>query len=258
MFMLMIAVIFWFASFIPFVSFLINIASWAVFWLWFKLHGATLSKNAGKNILSLAVSLIPFGDVLAAFPVVIYINIRTVRKEDDEFNAQMLAQMEQDRMEAMQYARAQRIAEAQMQAQWEEEQAQADQNAEQESPEKTNEEGEYVDEETRRIEAEQERMLDKPEEGEENARFETVTGEDAFDRLKNKPNRTKEEDARLARAQKIRATGLLPVGEHTPENVAAAAQYEYERTHSRQTRRITPTQEKGIGPANDAQYEESR
>lgn len=85
--MLMMAVFLWLLGFIPFVDWVTDPVQWAIFWLWFKMRNASLSKNWRINALSAVVTVIPtVGAILGAFPFVIYRNIRQVQTEDAEYN----------------------------------------------------------------------------------------------------------------------------------------------------------------------------
>ena len=88
--MLGVAIFTWLLSLIPFIDWIMDPLQWAIFWLWFKLRGASLSKDWKLNAASGVVSLIPtVGAFLGAFPVVVYRNIRRVQKEDARYNTSL-------------------------------------------------------------------------------------------------------------------------------------------------------------------------
>jgi len=86
-FMLGVSTFTWIVSLFPFLDWLMVPAEWALFWFWFRLCGASLSKDWKRNTVTGIVSLIPtIGAIFGAFPFVIYRNIRRVQQEDAEYN----------------------------------------------------------------------------------------------------------------------------------------------------------------------------
>lgn len=212
--------------------------AWAIIIMWFRLCGASISKNKGKNITSFIIGFIPeIGGILNAFPVVIYMNIRSVRKEDEEYNAQMKQKAEQ----AYAAQRAARLAELDE----EEVEEGTEEDAE---PEKTQDQEEQEAENEERME----RILEA--EGEEgqardssNANAEKVSQEydqslidDALDGLNNKPDKSDGDFRRLSRASVIMRTGqLTPSDRNDPVLMAA-----YNK-HQSGVREYNPNTQKG-------------
>jgi flagellar biosynthesis GTPase FlhF len=172
---------------IPILNDLINLVAWGIYWFWFKIHGASISKNAGKNVLSLLVSFIPFiGDLFGAFPFIIYLNIRTVQKEDAAYNKAMEEEFRARREAEYQYALAQ-------QASYDDEVALADEQSQEEESE---------------AETEQEEKAEKAKKDQEQEAQEGM-GQDALDILNSKPNKTDADIAKLSQAADILRTGKI-------------------------------------------------
>jgi flagellar biosynthesis GTPase FlhF len=216
MMMLMTAICLWLLvlvlSIIPFVNDLLDPMLWIIFGFWFWLCGASLAKNKGKNIASFVVGLIPFvGPILSAFPVVMYYNIKTIQKEDAEFNALQEANLQEENQDAQESALME-------QAQIEEEEAAEEDLEEEESEENLDEEDELDEED---VEEEQAREPEPEPEEEE------PTGQDALDALNNKQNRNREDNELLRQASEIMRSGTItPAARNNPVLLAAYTKYQ--------------------------------
>jgi flagellar biosynthesis GTPase FlhF len=213
MMMLMAATCLWLLvlvlSIIPFSNDLLDSMLWIIFIFWFWLCGASLTKNKGKNIASFVVGLIPLvGPILSAFPVVIYYNIKTIQKEDAEFNASQKANLQKENQAAQESAMME-------QAQIEEEEA-AEEDLEEEE---NTDEQDGADEE--QVEEEQAREPEPEPEEEE------PTGQDALDMLNNKQNRNKEDNELLRQASEIMRSGnITPAARNNRVLLAAYTKYQ--------------------------------
>jgi flagellar biosynthesis GTPase FlhF len=163
----------------------------------------------GKNIASFVVGLIPLvGPILSAFPVVIYYNIKTIQKEDAEFNASQKANLQKENQAAQESAMME-------QAQIEEEEA-AEEDLEEEE---NTDEQDGADEE--QVEEEQAREPEPEPEEEE------PTGQDALDMLNNKQNRNKEDNELLRQASEIMRSGnITPAARNNRVLLAAYTKYQ--------------------------------
>src|SRR4051812_25084676 len=102
MMMVLVAVCFWIVAFIPIVNIFSDIVAWLIFWFWFKLRGASISRKWALNIGSALAELIPVvGTLISAFPYVIYRNIKAIQKEDAEYNASIEASIAEERRAAL-------------------------------------------------------------------------------------------------------------------------------------------------------------
>jgi hypothetical protein len=220
--MLYVATLIWLVGLIPFADWITDPLQWAIFWLWFKMSGASLSQNKVKNIVSAIVTMVPtLGAFLGAFPIVIYLNIRSIRAEDKIKQKQADTDLEQEQSEKIQEIQNQnqqnqvqstRIARASLNTQ---------QNSQQEPV--------IIDRNAYSTEQYREPTKLKVNWSEENGSG--MRGANAYTELEEKQNRDKQEDAMLARAEVIRKTGRIQIDEQgIPLFEDALAQYTKDTT----------------------------
>jgi hypothetical protein len=212
--MLLVASGIWILSFIPLVNYITLPVGWFIFWLWFKICGASLDKSWKLNLTSALVMLVPFiGGILSGFPVVIYRAIRAVQKEDEAYNDEMEDEITANRRARYEYAMDQQLAyEEALYRQ-------------QEAYEEETEQGQSAEGIQKRKVLEEEDTS-------------TPIGQNAYLVVKNKQNKTPEEERLLPEADKVYKTGILSLGSRAnPLAVAAYELYRKEAVESRQMRR---------------------